>query len=405
MKQSIQKNKKSERQYYLDWMRIILILTVFLFHIGMIFNTFGWHIKNDQQFSGLSPVMSFLHLWRMPLLFLISGAGTYYALGKRKTRDYLLERVKRLIIPLIAGIFLLVPVQVYIERISQYNSLFHYYTHMFDGVYPEGNFSWHHLWFIVYLFLISLIISPFLSYLKSRNFRKVKLWLEKLVTRKGGLNIIILPLLISQLLLKPHFPKETHDVINDWAFISFNLIFFLAGFVLFVNPRIIYHLKKQKYLFLTETFAIAILWFSTRNQMNLSFLLTELLNAGLAWSCTVTALAFAASAMNKNTPFRKHANEAIYPFYLLHQPVIIILGYFIIQWETAVSVKAFSVLSLSFFTTIGIYWFLIRPSNLMRLLFGMKKKRTLNTEDSGIHSENAKYVCRSATISPIKFHV
>lgn len=156
------KNQKQERQYYIDWLRILLIISVFLFHIGMIFNTWDWHIKNDQQYGGmLRNVMTFLHNWRMPLLFLLSGAGTYFALGKRTPGEYLYERFKRLFIPLLAGIFLLVPVQVYIEKASAFGSLPDFYLHMFEGIYPEGNFSWHHLWFIAYLFVIALFISPF----------------------------------------------------------------------------------------------------------------------------------------------------------------------------------------------------------------------------------------------------
>jgi glucan biosynthesis protein C len=164
-------NQTSERQFYIDWLRILLILSVFLFHIGMIFNTWGWHVKNDQQFGGLlQGIMSFLHYWRMPLLFLISGAGTYFALGKRTSAQYLTERFKRLFIPLVVGVFTLVPVQVYIERASSYTSLLDFYPHMFEGIYPEGNFSWHHLWFIVYLFVIALLISPFLGMLRSARF-------------------------------------------------------------------------------------------------------------------------------------------------------------------------------------------------------------------------------------------
>ena len=365
----------NERQYYLDWLRIMLILTVFLFHIGMIFNTFGWHIKNEEQFSSLAPVMTFLHLWRMPLLFLISGAGTYYALGKRSDKQYLKERFQRLLIPLIAGIFILVPVQVYIERIGNYDSLFHYYLHMFDGVYPSGNFSWHHLWFIAYLFLISLLITPFLRYFKSKNFRRFKLWIEKQVTRKGGMNLIIIPLLISQLLLKPYFPRETHDIVNDWAFIAFNLTFFLAGFLFFVNSRIIYHVKKQRWIFLVQAILASVVWFVSNYQWNLPFFLNELITITVTWSCSVAVIAYAALGLNKDSLFRKRATEAIYPFYLLHQPVIILFGYCIIQWDVPVLWKAIYVLVFSFTASIGIYWIFIYPFNAMRILFGMKKRK------------------------------
>ena len=150
----------------------------------MIFNTWGWHIKNDQQYGGmLRSIMIFLHNWRMPLLFLLSGAGTYFALGKRTPGQYLSERFKRLFIPLVAGIFILVPVQVYIEKASVYGSLLDFYPHMFEGIYPEGNFSWHHLWFIAYLFVIALFISPFLGLLRSEKFAGFTSRLEGIVTK------------------------------------------------------------------------------------------------------------------------------------------------------------------------------------------------------------------------------
>ena len=114
---------KKERQYYIDWLRILLIFSVFLFHIGMIFNSWAWHVKNDitAEHKGLLwYIMVFLGRWRMPLLILISGAGTYLALGKRNSWQYLRERFKRLFIPLCLGIFTLVPIQVYLEKSANY---------------------------------------------------------------------------------------------------------------------------------------------------------------------------------------------------------------------------------------------------------------------------------------------
>ncbi|MGM0531178.1 MAG: acyltransferase family protein [Bacteroidota bacterium] len=372
-----QTKQKSERQYYIDWLRILLIVTVFLFHIGMIFNNYDWHIKNGRQYSQLEPVMSFLHLWRMPLLFLISGAGTFYALGKRTSLQYLKERFKRLFIPLIAGIFLLVPVQVYYERIDQYGSLLHFYPEMFKGIYPEGNFSWHHLWFIVYLFMISLLITPFLGMYKGRGFQNLTGKLEKLVTKPLGMNIILIPLVFSQLMLKPLFPVETHDLVNDWAFIAFNLIFFLSGFVFFVNYGIIDRLKKQRRLYLAEAFVFIGLLFFLRYSMDVSFWIKELVSAAVAWSCGITAIAYAVRYLNRDHAFRKLANEAIYPFYLLHQPAIIICGYYITGWEIPVLAKVLLITILSFGSAVAVYWFFIRPFNITRMLFGMRKRKTV----------------------------
>ena len=366
---------KTERRYYIDWLRIMLILTVFIFHIGMIFNPFEWHIKNDRQFEVLSPIMSFLHLWRMPLLFLISGVGTRFALGKRNALQYLGERFRRLIIPLIAGIFILVPVQVYFERIGQYDSLWAYYPHMFDGVYPEGNFSWHHLWFIAYLFLISALLTPFLKTMGKGRIRRGQFRMERTFTRPLGLNLVLFPLILSQLLLKPYFPVETHDVVNDWAFITYNAIFFLAGFGLLTKVEVVEALKHQRRLYLLEAIVASTLWLIAHQTNHLQGTGGMVVSVVAGWSCGMAAMGYAARYLNRDSHVRKLANEAIYPFYLLHQPAIVAFAYYITRWDIPVAVKILLIAGLSMFASVVLYWFLIRPFNPMRALFGMKKTR------------------------------
>jgi len=381
--------QKTERQYYIDWLRILLIISVFLFHIGMIFNTWEWHIKNDQLFGGmLKSTMTFLHYWRMPLLFLLSGAGTYFALGKRTSGQYLGERFKRLFIPLVVGIFTLVPVQVFIEKISQYGTIWNFYRHMFEGIYPAGNFSWHHLWFIVYLFFIALIISPFLKILRSNNFARFTKWIEGIVTKPLALNIFMIPLLLSQVLLRPYFELETHDLVKDWASISSYIIFFIAGFILLPNKNITEAIRSQRYLYLAEAVAMTIMMFKLpfmAGSESAGDTMWEVLSIFVAWTCGITALGFAKHYLNRDSKFRKLANEAIYPFYLLHQPVIVVVGYFIIQWDISVLMKVLLITSASLGVTIAIYWLLIRPVNIMRVVFGMKRLRKENmVEDTSL---------------------
>src|SRR5688572_16851021 len=98
--------------------------------------------------------MILLHDCSIPLLFFISGAGTYLALGKRTPRQFAGERFKRLFIPLVFGMLVIVPPQIYFERINLFNGYFDFYKTVFQfKPYPEGSLSWHHLWFILYLFL------------------------------------------------------------------------------------------------------------------------------------------------------------------------------------------------------------------------------------------------------------
>jgi glucan biosynthesis protein C len=370
-------DQKTERQYYIDWLRILLIISVFLFHIGMIFNTWPWHIKNDQQYGGLlRQGMTFLHYWRMPLLFMLSGAGTYFALGERTPGQYLSERFKRLVIPLAVGIFTLVPVQVYIEKIDLYGSLPEFYSHMFDGIYPDGNFSWHHLWFIAYLFVISLFISPFLNFLRGKRFQRFTARIENIVVKPLALNIFIIPLLLSQILLRQFFETETNDLVNDWASFTYYIIFFLAGFILLPVRNITEAMRKYRLWYLAEVIAATIVMFKVpglAKSVDSGEIIRDVSSIFLAWSCAMTAIGFAKQYFNKNSPLRKLANEAIYPFYLLHQPVIVVMGFFTIHLDLAVIWKVIIVMFSSFTLSASIYWFLIRPYNLLRIIFGMKK--------------------------------
>jgi glucan biosynthesis protein C len=369
-------DQKTERQYYIDWLRILLIISVFLFHIGMIFNTWPWHIKNDQQFGGLlRQGMTFLHYWRMPLLFMLSGAGTYFALGKRTPGQYLSERFMRLVIPLAVGIFTLVPIQVYIEKTDLYGSLPEFYSHIFDGIYPDGNFSWHHLWFIAYLFVISLFISPFLNFLRGKRFQRFTSRIEKIVIKPFALNIFIIPLLLSQILLRQFFETETNDLVNDWASFTYYTIFFLAGFILLPVRNITEAMRRYRLWYLGEVIAATIIMFKVpgmAKSVESGDIIRDVSSIFLAWSCAMTAIGFAKQYLNSNSPIRNLANEAIYPFYLLHQPVIIVLGFFITHLDIAVVWKVLTVMFSSFTLSASIYWFLIRPFNLLRVIFGMK---------------------------------
>ena len=386
---------KNERKYFIDWLRIGLIISVFFFHIGMIFNPWGWHIKSEETFYFLEPIMHWLHLWRMPLLFLVSGVGTFYALGFRTTKQYLKERVTRLLLPFIIGIFILVPIQVYIEKIDQFSSLGNYYTHMFEGIYPAGNFSWHHLWFILYLFVVSLIISPFIKYSRSGHFNMLRGKLIAIASNKMGLNWVFPIIIGSQLILRQYFPDSTHALFNDWAYMAFYLLFFIIGFVLFTSDKVIQAVANQRRLYTLQTAIFTILMFSFWVfEINIIgsryiYAITEMI---IALSCGLAVIGYCKVYFNKDHKFRKILNTAIYPFYLLHQPIIIIVGYVILQWQLPVAVNAILITLVSLLFTIGLYW-IISEFNILRIVFGMKKKvskKVLEPQVSFVNLENVQ---------------
>ncbi len=369
-----------QRQYFIDWLRIGLIISVFFFHVGMIFRPEQWHVNSDKTFEFLDPIMWWLHLWRMPLLFLVSGVGTYYAIGHRTSWQYLKERFTRLYIPFTVGFFTLVPLMVYVERIDVYGSFLDYIPHMFDGgPYPVGNISWHHLWFILYLFIISLLITPFLSYTKSRHYNMIRGKLIALVSKKGGLNWLLLIIILSQLILRQYFPKSTHALYNDWAYFTYYLLFFISGFMLFTSGKVIKTLANSRRLYLYQTIIATIILFSLplifgQSSVGQDYFrdITEMI---ISLSCSLTAIGYFKRYFNKDHKFRKIINEAIYPFYLLHQPALIFVGYFVLKWQISYLSQAVLIIVFSLMSIIITYWFVIRKFNILRISFGLKLKR------------------------------
>src|SRR5688572_24200126 len=145
-----------ERYDFLDWLRVIAIFVLLFFHTGMIFVGWGWHIENADVITALERPMDIAHRLRMPLLFVIAGAGMWFALRSRSASQVLGERSLRLLLPLVVGMFVIVAPQVYMERVFRGDWQGGYAEFFFERVlrlepYPAGDFSWHHLWFVAYL--------------------------------------------------------------------------------------------------------------------------------------------------------------------------------------------------------------------------------------------------------------
>lgn len=382
-------NQPLARQYDLDWLRVIAIVIVLFFHVGMIFVPWGWHIKNDVVSESFKPIMSWSHQWRMPLLLFISGAGTLFALKRRSIGQYAKERHKRLLIPLLFGIFVIVPPQIYYERIEQFASFLQFYPDVFRFIpYPMGgSISWHHLWFVLYLLIYSIVSIPLLLWLSSERSQQFKERLIRYSNVRGSYLLFLIPLLGSQLLLRPYFPHETHDL-RDLSFMIYYYLFFLGGLLIYSTPQLRQGLLKQRYInlfvaMMTVGMMIFLSHITPLWEAKQPLLIKQMWimnQVVMAWSWVITIIGFGQRYLNRKSPILTQLNEAIYPFYILHQTVIVITGYYMIQWQASIAFKFFMISSVSLVASIAIYVIMIRPFNTMRFLFGMKPKRKKDYE-------------------------
>ena len=208
------------------------------YHTGAIFANFDFHIKNNVTSTGLTIIDIFIDNWHMPLFFLLAGASTWFALNKRSQVAYIKERFLRLIVPLVFGIIIIVPPQTFYERIQKSGfsgNYFDFYSHLFNGFYPKGNLQWCHLWFLFYLFIISVAVLPLILNWKSGRgasfIERFCTWLAK----GRRIFLLFIPLAIIQMTLKVAYPGP-QNIVSDWARILFMIVIFLYGVLFYKFP-------------------------------------------------------------------------------------------------------------------------------------------------------------------------
>ncbi|MDI9256789.1 acyltransferase family protein [Flavobacterium sedimenticola] len=373
-----------ERRYDLDWLRVIAILLLHLFHCAMPFMAeWDWHLKNKETSNLILECNYFVSRWRMPVLFFISGIGTIFVLNQKSIWQFIAQRTKRLFVPLLFGMLIIIPPQVYFERIykgTDYHSYLDFYPSIFTTtVYPEGNLSWHHLWFIAYLFVYSLLAIPLILIFKSEKGKaftnRVAGFCEKYSMVSFGIILSVASFLYFW------YPNETHAFVGDGAGFTKYFLYFLFGAFIGINPIFWRNLENNRRFNLKIAFFSAIVInFLRWNDLepnwetyssNLLFLCLVTLSA---WFWVISFLGYAKKYLNFTNTFLQFANEAIYPFYILHQTFIVIIAYYVIQTPDDILSKYLFLTLVSFVLSFGFYVFLIKPYKITRFLFGMKIK-------------------------------
>ncbi len=365
---------KLPRRYDLDWLRVIAFSLLVFYHAGMIFVSWGYHITNRELSLTLEKPMVFLNQWRMPLLFFISGVGVSFALGRRTGLAFAGERLKRLLIPLVFGMLVVVVPQVYYEQLAKQGiqgSLPEFYAH-----YLAEKLTWNHLWFIAYLLCFSLLSLPFFLFLRTTTGGRMQEKLSQWTGNPVGVFLWALPLMLIQVTLRPYWP-DNRNLISDWYNFAFFLTVFLYGYLLGRQESFWKMVDRTRYVtLLLGMLAFGTIYFyfwSAAYQPSLvGDFLARCLRAFNIWCWLLVCLAFARRYLNFHRPFLGYATEAVYPFYILHQTVLIAIGYYVIQWQASIAIK-FSVISAgTFIITLLLYELLIRRTNLTRWLFGLK---------------------------------
>jgi hypothetical protein len=372
------------RQYFIDWIRVLAFAILIFYHSGMFFVSWGWHVKNNVIVESLEYPMLFFNQWRLSLLFFISGVGMSFALKSRTGWSFIGERTKRLFLPLIFGMFVIVPPQIYFERVMYHQfsgSYTAFYPSVFDFIpYPKGSFSWHHLWFVVYLFVYSLVGTPIFLALKSAKGQRFLTKFHQIFIHPLRSYWLTLPFMILFWMLDPISPT-THNLIHDWLNLLNCFLLVLMGYVMGQNPKFweMLEIYRKGYLWASILFSTSIYLFLFKpifpiQNEDLEFFVEGIITRINAFSVIFCIGGYAKYFLNFTNNTLKYANEAVYPFYILHQTITVAIGFYIANWDMAWQIKLLILMFGTFLGALIIYHFLIRTFNLMRLLFGVKAK-------------------------------
>ena len=378
---------KPERLHYIDWLRLAAVFLLFFFHTARIFDPQEeFYVHSALPSQALFDIfIRPLGPWHMSLFFLLAGASTYFALRHRSGGQYVRERFKRLFIPFVFGVLVLIPPQSYLGLLSHsdYSRSFlewypNFFSLQFDDVdgYFMGGHTWGHLWFIFHLFAYSLVAVPLFLYLNGERGKRLIGRLAKAVTKPGI--ILLFPVL---LLVMNEFPEIVGG--NPLFYITF----FVAGFVLMADHRFMEAIDRQRIVLLflgPAVFAVILIMVGTGVWPNLTGWADEVVagyvDAFVPWFVILTMLAYGRRFLNFGNRLLGYLSEAAYPLYILHQTMIVIIGYYVVQWDIAVAAKFALIVLLALAGSVLSYDLLVKRTNITRFLFGMKAMTRDGTE-------------------------
>jgi glucans biosynthesis protein C len=375
-----------ERQNYIDWLRVGAMFLLLFYHTGRLFDEPAWHIKNAVLNEPINIFNRFLDIWHMPLFFILAGASVWFALGKRTAGAFAWERVLRLFVPLAFGMLIIVPPQVYYERIFDGDftgSFLAWYPNTFHGAYSmdnaNGNLSWHHLWFLAYLFVFSLLLIPVFRYFHAEKRKPLISRIAGFMEKPGAIFLPSLPLVIFNLTLRPIYGGGNQNLINDWANFLFYITIFFYGFMLVSDSRFLQLIRRYRVTTLIAAIVLSLgIYFLENGIISppeiVSDIVLLIIYAVACWCWLMAIIGTGSLILNFTNKVLSYATEAVLPVYILHQTIIIVLGFYVIQWNTGVAPKYFFIVLATLAGSLAVYE-LVRRFNVTRFLFGIKSRK------------------------------
>jgi peptidoglycan/LPS O-acetylase OafA/YrhL len=376
------------RLHWIDWLRVAAIAGVFVYHSLRPFNAGDWHVKNAETSEAIEAGMIFFWSFGLAVLFLLSGAGARFALRRRTWQAFVRERTLRLLVPfVIAGVLVLSPIQAYIEAVHKGT---------FDGPFLEGVGRWlaavvdpagftrvsptffglgYHLWFLGFLFAISVLALPLLEVLLSPRGRAVIDALAGLVGRRGSTLLFAVPIGLL-MTLGTTLGTEEHD----WLEFLWYLGYFVIGFLFVTDERFLPAVRRDgPAALVVAAFCTVLLFFTpvgaalvtAEGEFGPAQLAAGVIFAIEGWASTLVILNIGLRAARLQAAVRPGIGDAVLPVYVVHQPVILAVAFVVVTWPVGIVTKWLVVFGASLAITLTLVELALRIP-VTRVLVGAR---------------------------------
>lgn len=383
----MQTDRPGSRLFFLDWIRILAFFVLIFYHVGMYYVSDDWHVKSPHAGPAIEPLMLLSSPWRLGLLFMVSGVAATFMLGKDGTAGFLRKRSWRLLVPLLFGMFIVVPPQAYFEVVEKVAYAGSYVEFMRLYVTSYGGFcrgsdcmimpTWNHLWFVAYLWAYTVVFAA-IAHLSGPRFAA---WSDSVARSLTGWKIIVLPvavLAVARLVLQPRF-ETTHALIDDWFNHAHYFVLFALGALLARQPLFWARVEAIRW----PAFGIALACWAAmlvsfawpegaidRAVLEQVYKVQRVVYTLCGWSAIVAACGFGHRHLDVDNKARRYLTEAVFPVYILHQSLIVVMAHAFkpagLAPVTEAAVLAVLTLSISFGT-----FELVRRVPMLRPLFGL----------------------------------
>ncbi|CAN7273077.1 acyltransferase family protein [Pseudoduganella sp. LjRoot289] len=380
---------RNTRLYFLDWIRICAFFVLILYHTGMYYVSWDFHIKSPYASDAIEPLMMLSSPWRLGLLFMVSGAAAAFLLAKLGSARFVRQRSARLLLPLLFGMLVVVPPQPYLEVVEKLGYQGNYLDFMKLYLNNYGGFcknsacldlpTWNHLWFVTYLWVYTLLLAALAATLGA-NWQRLSGWLGRTLT---GWKLLALPvaiLAIARVTLYSRYPS-THNLVVDWYNHAQYIPLFLLGALLARQSAVWQRMDAMRF----ASLGIALGCWST---LMAYYALTEHLHpddivvlteiqravyALLQWSSMLAVLGFGHRHLCFDSAKRRYLTQAVFPVYIVHQTLIIIFAHVMQPARMPPVTEGLILVVLTLTFSFGIFE-AVRRVPLLRACFGISGK-------------------------------